>query len=333
MATISCHHARALIAQVVAHGHSKDELLIHAKINPLLLDKPNARINESQMNSLVKRAHELFQDEFIGFTRAPSKTGVFAMMTEVVRRCESLREALLMGVQFYNLFTDDISTELIEENNEAVIRVSLRQPELDPDYFFLEFWMVMWHRLSSWMIGTRIILLEARFIHDEPKHVAELAYLFPSPQRFRQCANELRFNVDYLALPLIRDRKAWNEFLTNAPYDFLSIPGDDQSLQNKITVIIKKASTDKLCFPPVKEVAEQLNLSSQTLHRRLKDEATSYQRIKDNIRRDTAMIKLIQEKLPVHKVAELVGFSDSRSFTRAFKQWTGLSPREYCKFI
>lgn len=333
MATISCHHARALITQAVAQGLSKDDLLIYANINPLLLDKPNARISESQMTKLVKRVTEVFDNEFMGFTHTPSKIGVFAMMTEVVRRCESLREALLMGIRFYNLFTDDIYAELIELNQEAIIEVTLRQPELDPDYFFLEFWMVMWHRVSSWMTGTRIILLETRFVHHEPGHVAELAYTFPGPHAFSQAANQLRFNIDYLSLPLIRENQDWIEFLTSAPYGFLSIPGDDQSLQNKITRIIKKNSADKLSFPPVKEIAEQLNLSSQTLHRRLKDEATSYQRIKDNIRRDTAMIKLVQEKLPVHKVAELVGFSDSRSFTRAFKQWTGLSPREYCKFV
>lgn len=333
MVTISCHHARAIVAQAERYGHDRNDLLIYANINPALLAQPNTRINETQMTKLVKRVHELFDNEFMCFTQRPSKTGVFELMTELMRRCQTLREALDMGARFYNLYTDDVYTELVETDSEAGVRVSLRRPELDPDYFFLEFWMVMWHRLSSWMIGKRIILLETSFKHAEPNHASELVYTFPGPHSFEQTHNQLTFAATHLAEPLIRDDKHWTEFLTNAPFGFLSIPGEDQSLQSKITQLIKQSSTEKLYFPPVQDIAEQLNLSQQTLHRRLKDEASSYQRIKDNLRRDTAMVKLVQDKLPVHKVAELVGFSDSRSFTRAFKQWTGLSPREYCKFI
>jgi AraC-like DNA-binding protein len=72
-------------------------------------------------------------------------------------------------------------------------------------------------------------------------------------------------------------------------------------------------------------------MSTQTLHRRLKDSATSYQKIKDNLRRNRAIQMLIHEKLSIEKVSEAVGFGESRSFTRAFKHWTGLTPREYRK--
>jgi AraC-like DNA-binding protein len=49
------------------------------------------------------------------------------------------------------------------------------------------------------------------------------------------------------------------------------------------------------------------------------------------MRRNFAIAKLINEKLSVEQVSDAVGFSESRSFTRAFKHWTGLTPREYCK--
>jgi AraC-like DNA-binding protein len=43
--------------------------------------------------------------------------------------------------------------------------------------------------------------------------------------------------------------------------------------------------------------------------------------------------RLVKDRMPVKDVAEILGFSEPRSFTRAFKNWTGLSPREYCKYI
>ena len=86
-------------------------------------------------------------------------------------------------------------------------------------------------------------------------------------------------------------------------------------------------------LPNIDQIASQLHMTAQTLHRNLKREGTSYQHIKDSIRRDIAVSKLVKDRLPVKQVAEIVGFSESRSFTRAFKHWTGLSPREYCKYV
>ena len=102
-------------------------------------------------------------------------------------------------------------------------------------------------------------------------------------------------------------------------------------IEAQIERIIGQRHPDRLVFAPIHELAKELGVNSQTLHRRLKESATSYQKIKDNLRREVAIHKLVNERLSVEKVADIVGFSEPRSFTRAFKHWTGLTPREYCK--
>ena len=70
-------------------------------------------------------------------------------------------------------------------------------------------------------------------------------------------------------------------------------------------------------------------MSARTLRRRLEREGTSYQRIKDNARRDAAISLLRGDGLTVSEVAERVGFSDPSAFHRSFKKWTGLSPGSF----
>ena len=70
-------------------------------------------------------------------------------------------------------------------------------------------------------------------------------------------------------------------------------------------------------------------MSARTLRRRLEKEGTSYQRIKDNARRDAAITLLSRTRLPVAEIAVRVGFSDPSAFHRSFKKWTGLAPGEY----
>jgi AraC-like DNA-binding protein len=70
-------------------------------------------------------------------------------------------------------------------------------------------------------------------------------------------------------------------------------------------------------------------MTEQTLRRKLKDESTSYRAIKETIRRDVAVEKLLGSSMAVDEVSSLLGYSESRAFTRAFLQWTGLSPAKY----
>ncbi|MBR9912853.1 MAG: AraC family transcriptional regulator [Gammaproteobacteria bacterium] len=333
MATISIHHVRGALASLGRRGRDSRAPAIEAGINPRLLTLPNARIHDRQMTRLIHRISELLDDEFMGCTGRPCKRGAFAYMVQSVRRCENLREAIKSGTRFYNLLTDDIDTQLQEDGEQATIDIRFAQPALDPDHYMQEFWMVIWHRLASWLTDTRIPLLAAEFVQPMSDHQLELSYMFPCPLTFDQHSNRLQFAAEHLNLPIVRSREDVEEFVRHAPFDLLTIPGSDQSLQQQITRLLTPAYGQPLEFPALESLARRLKLSPKTLHRRLKKEATSYQRIKDNLRRDLALNKLIREQLPVHQVAELVGFADARSFTRAFKHWTGLSPREYCRFL
>jgi AraC-like DNA-binding protein len=72
-------------------------------------------------------------------------------------------------------------------------------------------------------------------------------------------------------------------------------------------------------------VAKALGMSRQTLYRRLKAEGVNFDQVLDDLRRRMAETYL--EKLSVNETAYLVGFSETSAFSRAFKRWTGSSPR------
>jgi len=336
MATISCHHARAALGGLQGTSIDQVATLKAAGIHPKLVKLPMARISDQQMTSLVQIIWSQSHDEFMGFTEHPCELGAFAYMVNSIKRCESLREALTMGMRFYQLITKDIDTRLIEDGEQAAIEVRFARPELDAENFYQEFWLIIWHRLASWLCGVKIPLLQTQLMHRSDisdEHRSELSIMFPGQLHLQQSTNRLVFSRQHLNHPLIRNQAEINRFLKHSPSVLLTIPGDDQTFQHLITRHLNMKLAPPLEFPDISSLAKHFNISVQTLHRRLKQEGCSYQQIKDEIRRDLALTKLVRERLPIHQVAEIVGFSEARSFTRAFKNWTGLSPREYCKFL
>lgn len=106
-------------------------------------------------------------------------------------------------------------------------------------------------------------------------------------------------------------------------------PGSDNTFTTRIKGMVLAQQRAGLGLPDFISVAAELCVSPQTLRRKLQAENTSYQNIKDSLRRDIAIDKLVNEHLSVAEIGQLLGFVEPASFTRAFKQWTGVSPAEY----
>lgn len=77
--------------------------------------------------------------------------------------------------------------------------------------------------------------------------------------------------------------------------------------------------------PSLPFIAKRLGISGRTIQRRLAEEETSFQKLVDDVRQDQALVWVKNGDLTPAEMAFRLGFSQSSSFHRAFKQWTGRS--------
>jgi AraC-like DNA-binding protein len=77
------------------------------------------------------------------------------------------------------------------------------------------------------------------------------------------------------------------------------------------------------------DLAAWLNMSARSLHRQLQEEGGSLQQLKDSVREQRARTLLLRTNKPLKQVAAEVGFSNEKSFSRAFKSWTSQSPETF----
>ncbi|MFE8073234.1 AraC family transcriptional regulator [Marinobacteraceae bacterium S3BR75-40.1] len=326
--TVSQHFVRAALSGSARKGHDTSAMLREAGIPPDLLRNDQARVSGEQFTRLIQTIWHTLQDEFMGFAAQRSKPGTFATMCHLVIHARNLESVYNRATQFYALFEAPITITLsVTEEPWADLTIQSEAPFDDPHHFLQESLLVIWHRFSSWLIGQGIALEEAYFDYPFPPHGDEYRGLFHCPLKFEQSMTGLRFHKRYLKMPIIRDELEMKRFLETSPADLLARPDDRNSHTAQIRAIIGKDFSSQM--PDFETIALKLNMSPQTLRRRLRDENTSFQEIKDNLRRDAAIYYLSRGEEAINDIAYKVGFTEPSTFHRAFKKWTGVTPGAY----
>jgi len=325
--TISSHYVRASIAGAVAQGHNAHDLLDKAGIAREILLEPKARIYPDKMAKLLRIIAHTLKDEFLGHDDKPSPHGSFETLCQLILPCGTLREALTLGTQYYKLFDMSLHTDFLETQEHGFLISNQHRPCLNQQHYLVEFQLLLWHRLACWLTGKHIPIKMAEFSFERPEHAEEYRLFFYGPHKFNQAKTQLSFDQTFLDLPIIRTREDLPELMKEAPYVFLVKPNNTASINAQIRRILENNLEPEM--PDFEYVAFQLNTSTQTLRRRLKDENTSFQAIKDQVRRDLAIYFLSDNKLSINEIALKVGFTEPSTFHRAFKKWTGVTPGDY----
>jgi AraC-like DNA-binding protein len=219
--------------------------------------------------------------------------------------------------------------ELDAEGRYATLHYySVEDPDHPPPQHGALCSLAMWLRLLGWLVGQTIDVVSASCAGPAPDSMQAIRHFFPCPVEFDADSNSVCFSARHLDAPVVRSDRDLEQFLGLIPYHVVIRPvASDQCISARIRALLGEDFREDL--PSFDELTGMLNMSPRTLRRRLEREGTSYQRIKDNARRDLAITLLTRDRMTVSDVAERVGFSDPSAFHRSFKKWTGLSPGEY----
>jgi len=82
-------------------------------------------------------------------------------------------------------------------------------------------------------------------------------------------------------------------------------------------------------YPTLEQMAEIEHVSARTLIRHLREEGVTYQQLLDGVREELACWLLVQTPLSVEAIAERLGYQDTSNFSRTFRRWLGVTPREF----
>lgn len=324
--TISTRYARDMLDAAVERGAVRGDLLNLAGIDQALLDSPRARLSLKPFSRLYAGIVTALQDEEFGLHSTPTRPGSAEMLARVGTTTSTFSECAQVMVRACNVALGAFAVEFLQDEEAIELRFHEREPDAPKRLLRYEISLFSLYAMLSWMVGQRLPLLSAGFPCAAPRHQLELRNLLGRSIRFNQPYASLRFAGQVRALPVIRNANEIPRFIRRAPGSLIEALLVRESLASEVRRVLQQALPMQLSL---NQVAERLAVSPRTLHRKLEESDTSFQGIKDEVRRDLALHLLSRGSTPLKQIATRLGFSDQSTFQRAFMLWTGVPPGEY----
>ncbi|WP_043349200.1 AraC family transcriptional regulator [Cupriavidus basilensis] len=324
--TISIALVHGMLAGVRARGQSCDVYLADAGIAPDLLREAGARVTGAQYIALFRSLIDRLGDEGLGLLSRPLKPGSFALTARSALGAPDLETAIRRIARTFRLVQDDIELVPVREAGLAGLALHFTHAAQARPGFLDEMLLRVFWRLLAWLAGGQLPAARFDFAFECPPHVGSYGKVFPAQLNFGQPRTAIWFDAVRLESPVRRDEAALWDFLAQAQANVIMPRRREEMTSARVRGHLQRTQP---AWPDLAATADALHMSTSTLQRRLATEGTSFQALKDELRRDIAIVRLNTSTVALAALAQELGFTDSASFQRAFKAWTGSAPGTY----
>ncbi|BDA70555.1 transcriptional regulator, AraC family [Calothrix sp. PCC 7716] len=314
------------------HGIDTNRLCAAAGIDPSLLTMPDSYVSGETNLALWHEVVKQTGDADIGLHMGEKfNLSVIGIVGYVLFNCQTFGQVLDKLSRYMCLFSQGVSMHYNVSRGQVVCEWEIvnhlknylveepRQP-IEASFSALL-------TAAKTLTGKSLCPREVWFQYNSPDNISEHQRIFEAPVYFSQSKNQLVFDAACLE---------WSVVSAN-PSLLLAFEQHAQAMlfalsnENTYSYQVVREITNHLKgeVPSIELIARSLTISVRNLQRELQTEGTSYQQLLDNTRKELALRYLKKPDTSIHDVAFLLGFSEPSAFHRAFKRWTGQTPRAY----
>ncbi|MDH4458232.1 MAG: AraC family transcriptional regulator ligand-binding domain-containing protein [Nevskia sp.] len=258
----------------------------------------------------------------------------------------TLRDGLQVFDWVRELINPLIQVRLAEVGDEAHLVLALAPAgDSEPYPYFSETTFASIVKFGRRLLGSTVPFHRLCFCHPSPAHVAAYEAYFRAPVLFDQPQQLLAFDRALLDQPLdgaflalhrqaryrVEQRLAQLPLRSGSASGSTSGNAGESLPASSLVLAIEQAfaAQPELLGQGIERMATVLGLHPRTMQRRLQDEDQRYAELQDRARFKLAARWLEDGRQDIETISERLGFSDRRSFTRAFTRWSGTSPSAF----
>ena len=296
-------------------------------LDPAEIHAFDARIPVETYLYIQDQAARYVHDPYFGLHMGEfAEPGSWSILGYLMMNCRTLGEAFEKSGRYARIIG-----ELIEARGEmhflkarAVFFTPPHAPKMSRHCFEATFSSSV--RMMRNLTGVELNPLEVTFIYPEPASRAEYERIFRCPVLFGKKENSMTIDPRILKTPIRLANPDLLAHFEQYAQDFLARLERKDATSQAVTKILLSHLDDEAMT--IQKVAREMSVSVRTLQNRLEDEGVAFSDLLRDVRQRLAQ-QYLRENYSVEQITYLLGFSEPSVFRKAFKKWSGVTPREY----
>jgi len=304
-----------------------DAFLHSLGIDPSLVRSPDARIPIATYLQIQDEAALFLQDPYFGLHVGEfAEAGSWSILGYMMMNCKNVGEAFEKSVRYARIIGNLIEVKMERQPRESklIFFTAPHAPEMSRHCFDTSFSTTICMMRN--FTGLDMRPLDVSFIYAEPKSRSEYDRIFQCPIRFGQRENSFTVDTDIFDTPILMANLGLLEHFEKYARDLLAEFDRRNEYTRAVTRIIIVRLDDEALS--IEKVAREMSIGVRTLQKRLEEEGVVFSDLLRDVRHSLAK-KYLRENYSVEQITYLLGFSEPSAFRRAFKKWSGVTPKEY----
>jgi AraC-like DNA-binding protein len=308
-------------------GVPREELLQDARLHEEQLRDPDARVPRSAIVRLWRAVGARVPDSTLGLRYgAEVRLRELGLVGYTMASSRTVGAALTRLTRYDRIVSETLAVTLDPRDDATWVRVDV-EPELRAFRLAADF------RLAVLLAGCREIAatpfapLAVQLPYRRPADVHEYERFFRAPLEFGALGTAFLLRNEDLACPVRSSDETLTGYLDRLAEQTLSALGGQDTLRDRVRAVLFTELSEGV--PSLERIGRSLGMSGRTLQRELRQEGTTFAAVLAALRRDMARPLLRDGQLAVAEVGFLLGYQDPRAFQRAFRRWSGQSPRAF----
>lgn len=316
----------SLLAHAARIGVETAGLIAELGLDEEALRGPDARIAQRTYNRAWEMLVAWSRDADFGLhfaERAPPNA--LDVVGHLVLRSATLGEAFERVARLSRILHDAGKFEVERQRDVALVHPGCRGMLHDWPRHIAEYATLVTLLVARAATGASIVPRAVSFKHSAPARSSEHVRLFGVLPVFGARETCLTLAAADLALPISGPKDGLETYLDAYAREVLAKLPERDDLESRVARVVARELEHGA--PTIEVVAKALALSPRTLQRRLAESGVSFQTVVDRVRQQYSERYLADERLSLAEIAYLLGFSEVSAFHRAYKRWTGKTPR------
>jgi AraC-like DNA-binding protein len=290
-------------------------------------ERPDEFISSRNLNLLLDSAARLTKRPDFGL-RWGAVTGpaILGPLHIAMSNSGTARDAIDLAAAYMHVHSPvwDVSRTPLEKREEDIVALRCLMQKPPPIAQMFERNMLLLHRALIVMCVGKYRPIEVWFAHERLSPLANYRAAFGVAPEFGRQVSGIVVKRSALAAY----RPARNHQLLEMAETYLrrQVRENGSALSLQVAGMVRVMIESADCTPA--QVARGLGLHERTMQRRLQEEGTTFEEIKDGVRRDLAQEFLADQDVQISHIAYRLHYTNPSGFSRACQRWFGRSPRD-----